>query len=196
MTFKNKVKIKLSKYFRKFLTIYFKFDNWHLGDLNQRAYAIDIINYINNQNHHSKKKLLEIGCGLGDIISNIHHTERTGLDIDKNVLKASQFKAKLLKQKIKFKQFDLQASKLDGLYDTIIMVNWIHNIEPKILQRKVTLIFQHNLNKNGLLIFDTVSSPDYKYNHTVGHLTTRLQCSTKELGQYERGRKVYIITKN
>ena len=40
------------------------------------------------------KSLIDVGCGLGDIISRIHADNRYGYDISNEVLKAAKFKNK------------------------------------------------------------------------------------------------------
>ena len=50
------------------------------------------------------------------------------------------------------------------------MLNWIHNIESKVLQKSFSKFINQNLNKNGYLIFDILENKSYKYNHDIEYL--------------------------
>ncbi|MCD7724860.1 MAG: hypothetical protein LUI12_04820 [Clostridiales bacterium] len=68
----------------------FKYDIWHITEVNKRPYAcwtIEKINKIINTDTQLKKmEIVEIGCGLGDIISHIKVKNRYGLDVSEKVV--------------------------------------------------------------------------------------------------------------
>jgi 2-polyprenyl-3-methyl-5-hydroxy-6-metoxy-1,4-benzoquinol methylase len=174
---------------------YFHFDKWHIVSLRQRKYARDIINFCNGLTN--KSNFLEIGCGLGDIIRNVHFINRVGHDSDQRVLNAASFLNKIsLEPRIRFSLFHFPDSDISGKYDVILLVNWIHHIEPYILKSKIEEYYNDHLLETGSLILDTVQHPEYRYNHDVGYLTKDTNARVIKLGDYERQRQVWLITKN
>lgn len=47
----------------------FGYGEWHISPINERQYAIDIVKWIND--FISMGTIVEIGCGIGEIIGNI-----------------------------------------------------------------------------------------------------------------------------
>ena len=173
---------------------YFHFDQWHIVSLRQRAYARDIISYCNQREH--RQAFLEIGCGLGDIIRNVKYSNRVGYDADERVLRAASFISRFsFGNKIKYHAFTFPASEISGKYDVILLVNWIHHIDPSVLRSKIKEYFVGSLNAGGVIIIDTVDHHEYKYNHDVVYLSEDLNARIHKLGDYERGRKLWLIIK-
>lgn len=161
------IKVYINKYFRILMWKIFKFEKWHISLLSQRIYAQEIIDFCNTKKLNT---IVEIGTGLGDIIRSINSHNKVCLDIDENVLKANKFLSFFLNkgcENITFKQFDIYKNELTGKYDLIIMVNWIHNIEPEVLKKSFNKYINQNLNKDGYLIFDIIENKNYKYNHDI-----------------------------
>ena len=62
------------------------FDKWHLSNFKERTYVLSTVNRINELIQDGKVSsgtVLEIGCGLGDIISSIRWQNKLGYDVDK-----------------------------------------------------------------------------------------------------------------
>jgi hypothetical protein len=138
--------------------------------------------------------MAEIGCGLGDIVRNIHCKNKIGYDMDEKVLKAAKFLSKWKRrEKIEFKKFIFPQDSLDEKYDLIIMVNWIHETKPDLLRQNVEKYFHSNLNQNGIIILDTVQDKNYIYNHNIGFLTKNLPCTIYEIGKDIAQRTIYAI---
>lgn len=186
--------IKCAIYSRKLLLWVFHFDNWHISPLSSRRYAQDLILFLNKiENNES---YLEIGCGLGDIIRNINFKKRLGLDYENEVLRAARLLSFLSFQRnISYKKFTFPIDPIESKFDVIVLVNWIHNIEPEILKSKLTDYFQNNLVTNGMIIIDTVQNDGYRYNHKVDFLTENIQCEINRLGIYENNRENWAIKK-
>lgn len=105
----------LTIFYRSFYTLlmcYFKFDKWHAKVPYFYAKYKEII--VNMVNSMKVNKVVEIGCGLGEIISRIDAKEKYGFDIDKNVLRAARF----LHKNVVFKE---------GSFDDII--NFYHDVD-------------------------------------------------------------------
>jgi len=196
MLLRKRTLVKIQRIIRYILYFLFRFDKWHLNTFKERNYAQSIVKYLNDNTSRQKLNMVEIGCGLGDIIRNIKIKNKLGLDADIKVLRAARLISLLQgKFKIRYKVFVFPTSKLDGLYDVIIMVNWIHNVEPKELKLKLNEYFFYNLKPNGEIIIDTVQDKEYQYNHSITYLTSEMKAKIFRIGEFERQRKVFIIQK-
>ena len=187
----------IEKYFRILLWKVFKFEKWHISLLSQREYAQDIIKFANSKNINS---IVEIGVGLGDIIRNIKASYKLCLDLNKAVLKANKFLSFFNNKgskKIEFKEFDIFKNNLDSKFDMIIMVNWIHNIEANLLNKRFQKFISSNLNR-GYLVFDVLENKDYKYNHNPEELLKDIDNIKVNVSEkvYEYGRRLVYVKKN
>ncbi len=190
----HKIRIKMAIYMRKPLAWAFRFDNWHTLPLSLKPYAQDIIKYLNKAKN--KQSYLEIGCGLGDIARRVNFRERIGLDSQRRVLRAARFLSLLSFQwKIAYKKFTFPVDSLEGEFDAIVLVNWIHEIEPEILKLKFREYYLNNLKSGGSMIIDTVRHQGYKYNHKISFITADIACEIFHIGIYENNREVWAIKK-
>ena len=84
---------------------------------------------------------------------NIKASYKLCLDLNKAVLKANKFLSFFNNKgskKIEFKEFDIFKNNLDSKFDMIIMVNWIHNIEANLLNKRFQKFISSNLNRGGI----------------------------------------------
>jgi 2-polyprenyl-3-methyl-5-hydroxy-6-metoxy-1,4-benzoquinol methylase len=189
------IEILIPKIHRKIIQLVYGFDKWHMSPLSERPYAKDAIIYSNNRKE--RNNFVEIGCGLGDIIRNVDYENRTGFDNDRKVLKAAAVMPSKTRQgkKVNFRIFDFPQSTLDGKYDVITMVNWIHHIEPVVLKKNIEQYFRDNLVAGGEILIDTVQDKAYRYNHNIEFLTGGIPCTIFRIGEYARQREVFAIKK-
>jgi cyclopropane fatty-acyl-phospholipid synthase-like methyltransferase len=181
---------------RRILYYVFRFDPWHVSPLSERAYARDIIKYLNAKPDSERGTLVEIGCGLGDIVRRVRFREVLGLDCDANALRAASFLAGLsFRRRIAFRRFQFPQTPLAGRFDAILMVNWIHNVPPDVLKENISRYFHDHLTSRGEILIDTVGAKTYTYNHRVDALTEGLACCVEMLGEYENLRRIYAIRK-
>jgi SAM-dependent methyltransferase len=174
----------------------FGFDQWHVIPLAERPYAIDIIRYLNEAGGVRKGSVAEIGCGLGDIIRHLRFARRLALDNDAKVLRALDFlKAATFNPGIRTRVFNFPSDSLEGKYDAILMVNWIHHIPPEVLKRFVGEYFHEHLNVGGAILVDTVQAANYKHHHSIEALTDGLACDVRKIGSYEPQREVFAIVR-
>jgi SAM-dependent methyltransferase len=172
----------------------YHFDKWHIVSLRQRKYARDIIGWCNQRT--VRNSFLEIGCGLGDIVRKVRYREKQGLDNDPRVLKAAAFLEKMGPgTKTRFSVFNFPGDPVTGKYDVILMVNWIHHIDPVILASRIREYFSFSLHEGGVIIIDTVQDPEYKFNHDIQVLTKDIPATIGKLGDYERQRQIWLIKK-
>ena len=77
---------------RYLLRYYFKFYPFNLIPTKSKQYCVDIINHLNKR--QLKRSVVEIGCGLGDILRNIDFEKKFGYDKQIEVLNALNFMVK------------------------------------------------------------------------------------------------------
>ena len=187
------------KLFRIILMLFFRFDYWHTSPVDNRKYAIDIISALNRR--ISRGSLIEIGCGLGDILIKSNYDRKYFYDISSEVLNAAAFMQKFSKTSSinSFKTFDLLTDSLDKdlKFDAVVLVNWIHGFESEELKLRLTKIINNNLNEKGLIIFDIIEkNPSYKFNHTAGDLIDLEKFDISTLDGYPFGRKLVFAELN
>jgi GalNAc-alpha-(1->4)-GalNAc-alpha-(1->3)-diNAcBac-PP-undecaprenol alpha-1,4-N-acetyl-D-galactosaminyltransferase len=150
----------------------FRFDVWHAGaPYSCRPYKSQVVALANSLN---PRFVVEIGCGLGDILRRIHAVERIGIDIDVRVIRAAKF----LHPSIAWVHGDAnEVSRLlpdARTIDCLIMVNWIHAINEVALEG----ILAPLLNKTRYLIVDSIDADgpqSYRYKHDFSFLKSVAQ---------------------
>lgn len=168
------------------------FDRWHVGHAGEE-YAADIVRYLNARPEVDRHAIVEIGCGLGDILRRLRSRTRLGLDRDRAALSAARTLGFFQRGSgLRLEPFNFPDSSLSGKYNAIIMVNWIHEIDPVRLGHAVRGYFADHLADNGCLILDTVRDSAYTYNHDIRTLAPP-EAIVERLGRYARGREVWVV---
>lgn len=188
-----KIRVIFKKLFRMILMLFFKFDFWHTSPLENRKYAIDIISKLNCR--VSRDSIIEIGCGLGDILAKTHYTKKYFYDRSPEVLGAAAFLQRFSKISSinSFKTFNLLTDNLEkGLkFDAIIMVNWLHGFESESLKNRLNKIVNENLNEKGVIVFDIIeNNQSYKFNHTAIELIDLQKFDITTFDEYPFGRRL------
>jgi SAM-dependent methyltransferase len=181
---------KIKELYFRYLQNRYQFDMWHITPINFRPYAIDIVRYLNRNNVGS---VVEIGCGLGEIIGNIScRGERLGFDIDKNVVKA----AKKVYHKTSFQVGSFEKVN-NKKVDYLITVNFIHGIAPENLKKSYKEICCNNEIQH--IVLDIVDSHRYAFCHDINFLFDGSEYKVKKrLHRYETvggSRWIYIMEK-
>lgn len=177
---------------RRLLQRVYGFDRWHVGHAGE-PYAADIVRHLDRGAEADRQAVVEIGCGLGDIISRLHFRRRLGLDRDPRVLAAARLLSVFRRgPRCDFEVFEFPEAQLSGEYNAIVMVNWIHEIEPSTLRQAVHRYFEQHLRHGGCLVLDTVRDPAYTYNHDVRSLAPP-GALIDRLGRYARHRDVWVV---
>ncbi len=144
------------------------FDSWHTTGFYHRPYKAQIISIINNLRPNS---IIEIGCGLGDIITRANAPFKLGIDNNEQVIKA----AKKINRKsniiFSVEQFSSSSKLLSNLkvnsIDILLMINWPHQIS---IEEITSTINQIKLNvKCKYIIIDIINDrfKGYKYHHSI-----------------------------
>lgn len=174
----------------------FRFDKWHTATYESRPYAKTVVEILNSL--HQRGNVVEIGCGLGDILRRLAFKNKLGLDQDKRILRAAKMLGifdNIGNGKITFQQYMFPSEELPGMFDAVVMVNWIHHLSPEILKRAVDNIFLKNLKTHGILVLDVVANKSYQFNHDWKFLTEKLNCAIRLVGPFEYGRQLVFIEK-
>lgn len=102
------------------------------------------------------KKLLEIGCGTGEILKRLQNKyECTGLDLSENMLKIAQ--TKLKNKDIKLFLGDMREFNTGEKYDIIVaLFDTINHLTSQEELLDTLNSVKSSLNENGIFIFDLV----------------------------------------
>jgi hypothetical protein len=188
----NRLTRRVVRYERAVLQRIYGFDSWHVGHAGE-PYVRDIADALNRWPETSRDAAVEIGCGLGDIVRRLRFRRRVGLDRDRGALAAARFLARFSTgSPPEFEPFEFPGTPLRGVYNAIIMVNWIHQVDPDTLGSALRDYAAHHLQPGGAVVLDTVDDKAYDHNHDAGAIAWP-GASVDLLGQYARGRRVWVV---
>ena len=163
MDYMEPIGLQIKRKYLKLLQLIFGYNDWQLGLLQDRPYAIHIVKRISNM---ERKVVVEVGCGLGEIISSIKADVTIGYDINKRNI----WEARFVHPKVKFVigSFD----RISGMdIDVLIMVNFIHLISPENLATYIKNVIENNNVR--MFVIDTFLKNEgtgYKYSHSGEYL--------------------------
>lgn len=146
---------------------FFGFNAWHCsGTFSCRAYKQRVVDLANQL---APRRVVDIGCGLGEVLVRINAKDRIGFDVDSRVVRAAQW---LHGSKAAFFTASLEenekiANSTGEAADVLIMVNWIHELPPQDLIRMLNALLARI--KIRFLIVDGIfpDIPGYRYHHGI-----------------------------
>lgn len=109
--------------------------------------------------------VVEVGCGLGGILSLVRAPERYGYDVDGGAIRAARL---LHGRGVTFVVGDMTAVSQPRI-DVLILVNWIHDFAPQQLERWLEPL----LCRTKFLLLDAIdpdSSAGYRFAHDFAFL--------------------------
>ena len=188
----NTYKCVLKRTFLKLLQKIYKFNNWHAdAPFICRSYKRVVICVINRLN---PDVVLEIGCGLGDIISRVNANKKFGIDQDINVIKV----AKIFHKNVNFKEGSFKEVSIleENNINVLVMVNWLHELECKNIKNELFKLLETK--KINYLVVDEIleNHKGYKYHH---HFRTFLKDKFTEIESFdepENIRKIKVFKNN
>ena len=192
-----KLIIICKKILRILLMFLFRFEWWHTSPSDNRPYACDIVSELRKRK--ADGSVLELGCGLGDILGKIKCREKYFFDVSDNVLRAAKFLQYFsFKNTLNhYKEFNFIEDTLDKKMsvDVVILVNWIHAYKTSILREKFSDLTKFNLNPGGIVVFDLIeNNSNYKYNHRIQELLDTELFDIETFSGYKFGRKIVYAT--
>lgn len=145
----------------------FGFDKWHvLGVYEYAAYKKEVVKIVNEL---QPRVVVEIGCGLGEIISRIKAEQKIGVDTDKGVLRAARWLN--FRKHILFLDGSFDAINLSSLpfseIDSLIMVNWLHGLPEERIRMELKQLSKH-MKVRYVVVDEILGATGYKYHHTFG----------------------------
>lgn len=150
----------------RFLAYRFGFDGWHASaPFECRPYKQEVVDLANSVHPNC---VLEIGCGLGEIVSRVDSRFRIGVDADAKVLAAARYlygaSCKFIVGSLGDTQ-NVEESVGDGA-DLVVLVNWPHGVEWSELRRQILKLV--DLFRVSYLLVDGInaSASGYKYHHS------------------------------
>jgi len=172
----------------KKLMLRYGFNSWHISPKEFRPYAMDIIKLINSR-VSSNDIIVEIGCGLGEIIRNIHTHNLYGFDIDQTVIDAARFLDK--DKKVHFQKGSFEdVAGFDIAY--LITVNFTHGLDAQFLKSAYGKLCARNKVHN--IIVDVVNNPSYKNTHKFSEILPENYRMVYESKKYASNRVVMIYS--
>jgi len=140
----------------------FKFDPWHCeGTYHCRPYqrmAVEMVNKVHPQT------VVEVGCGLGEIISRVNATHRIGYDLAHSVIEAARY---FRGSKVDF-QVGSGRDVREAHIDLLIALNWTHNLSPIEMEEFIKPF----LGRVSYFLLESITpgEPGYKFHHDFSFL--------------------------
>ena len=136
--------------FRFLLRLYLPFDPWHRMPLAAKDYARRHHRTPEFPSRNRRGRVADIGCGLGDILLNLDFEDRLGLDNDPAVLRGAEIVRRThFRGNARFAVYSFPGDGLDGGFDAIILVGWLHAFQPDPSKAGISRIFRDNVNPAG-----------------------------------------------
>lgn len=135
---------KRHMFIRKLLIKFFRLDEWHYSGHYDKEYAQYTVRMINNlieRDGNPNGQIIEIGCGLGDIIGYIkaRRHKKTGFDLEQKIVYA----AGILHPDTQFRKGSFANVRNQEIY-CLIMVNLLHFIDPNDTGAEIKKIIDNN----------------------------------------------------
>ncbi len=169
--FKGTICCATSRLYMYIMHRQFGFEEWHAtAPFCCRPYKKKVVSIIKSLNSNG---VVEIGCGLGDIGRNLQEPNKLhyfGIDQDSKVIDAARYLARNEKL-ITFKRGSFEDIKTlsSDRFDTLLLLNWPHNIDKKSLVNMITSNLTNNIQ---YLLIDGIKqqSSGYLYYHYAKEL--------------------------
>jgi len=169
------------------------FPRWHVGaPFACRPYKAEVVRLANELR---PRVTVEVGCGLGEILSRVSGEERLGFDPDASVVAAARH---LYGRKCEFSVASVSethriSSAIGRAVDVLIMVNWPHGIAWNELRGHVLRLTE--VLSIGHIIVDTIDPgiDGYPYHHSPAEIAT-LGKSVSTHRSRDGVRHIHVVT--
>ena len=108
---------------RYLLYLFYGYGRFHITPTRYKRYCINVIRHLNQRN--TRHSLLDIGCGIGDILLNTQYQHKVGLDHNQKVLDALKFRSWIspLAGKVDAWLFRFGIDPVEGRHEVIVICN-------------------------------------------------------------------------
>ena len=110
--------LKREKYKRMQKT--YHFDSWHISPYELRKYLQATVDYINSKDVQT---VVDIGCGLGEMLRRIKAENRIGMDVHEETIRAAE---KLSKGDITYRVGSFQELQIEKPIDYLVTLGFMH----------------------------------------------------------------------
>lgn len=145
------------------LARHFGFNAWHAtAPFSCRPYKQTVVDLVNGL---TPRVVVEVGSGLGELLSRIDAVERHAYDVDPGVVRAGRF---LHGRRVSFVLGDA-TTVIQARIDVLVMVNWIHNLSPSDLEQLLLPLVA----RTRYLVLDAIDADapgSYRYKHDFAFL--------------------------
>jgi SAM-dependent methyltransferase len=145
----------------------YKFDKWHVKPSEFSAYSQSTIKMINSISNVENYGVLEIGCGLAGILSEINCEKKYGCDIDSRVLEFS----KIINKNIEFIEKPINEINFEDI-DIVICIGFLHLFQQRSFEEFIVSIFNNDIeyfcvdrmykNQKTMLEYDIIAKYGYE----------------------------------
>lgn len=178
---------------RTYLTLLqrkYRFDVWHAATpYEARSYKKTVVELASKLGVDS---VVEIGCGLGEILSRVDSKIKFGVDRELAVINAANH---LYKKQCKFYNIDLNDFIEEfphEKFELLIMINWVHEIPWVELKQKIDDIQAKFCNK--FLLIDAVNNSVEGFQHYHNDDQIRTLGEIVEIKKnVDSARSIYLI---
>ena len=175
-------RIKYEKLIKKY-----HFSPWHLSPYEWRKYVQDCARYINN---HNCNTVVDIGCGLGELLQHIKADKKIGLDRQEEVIRAAR--------ELSDGTATLMTGSFDDLtgksIDYLITLNFMHGSPESTWTRPYCLVAERNDVRN--FVVDKIPPKGEGYLLDWSKILPQNYRKIEQLGPFLSGRYIEIWKKH
>lgn len=180
---------KATYYYLSTLRLAFGFDKWHSGaNYANRPYKKVVVDLANSLN---PEIVVELGCGLGDIIARIRARTRFGVDPDPSVIRAARFLHPSGVEWIVGGAAAVPHIAPGERISCFLAIGWIHFITPEELAAALTPLFD----RTDYFILDKFNydlQPG-RFDHDFAFLAGRATCITEMTPPNDDIRRYFVF---
>jgi len=168
----------------RLLQCVYGFNRWHAdAPLSARPYRRTAARVISDLN---PDYVVEVGCGLGVLLSLVRARHRYGYDIDGGAIRAARL---IRSRRIVFREGDLTSVDQPTI-DVLVLVNWIHEFSPQQLSDWL----QPLLPRTRFLLLDAIDADNplaYRFFHNFLFLENKMNLISESRAEGE-GRRFIL----
>ena len=172
----------------KLLQKFFHFESWHISPYELREYVQIVAKYVNS---HNAKYVVDIGCGLGELIRHINAPKRIGIDIEKENINTAKYLHRRTNIEFKNGSFDDLGTKQE--IDYLITLNFMHGSPHQTWQPAYHKICKNNNIKH--IIVDSTKPDDNSYFHDFSLILPSEYKKCDQFGPLLGGRYIWVYEK-